>query len=69
MTVDRDEARADTVRYLKAVSANRTDEAQAIAQKYAIAGHDPLVVSIGLEAAAHGRCALEAVEEYLEDEQ
>lgn len=66
---ERDQAREDLALYLKSLSANRTDEAQAIAQRYKLAGHDPLLVSIGLEAAASGADPVLAVEIYLEDEQ
>lgn len=63
-----DEARADTVRYMKALIANRTNEALQIERKYGLAGYPPEVVSVGLQAATEGRDHLAAVDEYLEDE-
>lgn len=66
---ERDEAREDTARYHKALIANRCDEALLIERKYQLVGHPPLLVAIGLHAASEGRDVLEAIDQYLEDEE
>lgn len=66
-TVDR--ARADLVAYAKALVTGNTEAAIRIEKRYDLFGYPPQIVSIALHAAAEGRDHMEAVDEYLEDEE
>lgn len=69
MTSDLDQARADLVAYAKTLITGNTDAAIRIEKRYGVFGYPPQIVSIALQAAAEGRDHMEAVDEYLEDEE
>ena len=59
-------AAEDRAAYAKAMIAGRDDECYRIECRYQLDGYPPELVSIGLNAAAEGGDALDAVEAYLD---
>lgn len=66
MTIPPDQARCDLVALIKAIHARRPLDVQLIASRYGLQDYDAGAVSVGIEAASHGRDPLMAVVELTE---
>lgn len=64
----RDQAREDLVAYGKAMVSGNTDAAIRIEKRWDLFGYPQEIVSIGLHAAADGKDHMQAVDEYMEED-